>query len=81
MVADVARQITAAVSVPTIGIGAGPDCDSQILVVHDLLALGERLPKHSRQYADLGSAMRQAFAAYKTDVAAGKFPGPGESFR
>jgi 3-methyl-2-oxobutanoate hydroxymethyltransferase len=80
VVANVARQVTAAVAVPTIGIGAGPDCDGQILVMHDLLGLGDRQPKHSRQYADLAAEMRRAFAAYKQDVQAGKFPGREHSF-
>jgi len=80
VVASVARQITASVSVPTIGIGAGPDCDGQVLVAHDLLGLYPRVPKHTRIYADLGDAMRKAFAAYRRDVQEGKFPGPEQSF-
>jgi len=68
VVPEVAGQITRAVRIPTIGIGSGPDCDGQILVVHDLLGLVTRLPKHARRYADLAAEMRRAFAAYKADV-------------
>lgn len=80
-VAEVARQITAAVSVPTIGIGAGPDCDGQILVSNDML--GEFTwftPKHVKRYANLAEEMRQAFAAYKREVESGEFPGKDQSF-
>ncbi len=79
VVANVARQVTAAVPIPTIGIGAGPDCDGQVLVVHDLLGWAVRVPKHARQYANLAAEMRRAFAAYKRDVQAGTFPGSAET--
>jgi 3-methyl-2-oxobutanoate hydroxymethyltransferase len=81
VVASVAEQVTAAVNAPTIGIGAGPQCDGQVLVVHDMLGLYPRVPKHTKAYADLGATMRKAFAAYKRDVEQGKFPGPEQSFR
>jgi 3-methyl-2-oxobutanoate hydroxymethyltransferase len=75
--AAVARRITAAVKVPTIGIGAGPQCDGQVLVIHDLLGLGgDWKPKFVKRYADLGAAAKAAIAEYKREVAAGKFPGP-----
>jgi 3-methyl-2-oxobutanoate hydroxymethyltransferase len=75
--ADVARAITAATAVPTIGIGAGPHCDGQILVLHDMLGLGgPKAPKFVKRYADLGGLARQAVSAYKTEVETGKFPGP-----
>jgi len=80
VVASVAKKVTEAISVPTIGIGAGPHCDGQVLVVHDMLGLYPRVPKHTRTYADLGGQMRKAFAAYKRDVEDGKFPGTAESF-
>jgi 3-methyl-2-oxobutanoate hydroxymethyltransferase len=80
VVASVAGRITNAVQIPTIGIGAGRNCDGQILVVHDMLGLGARFPKHSRRYADVAGQMRMAFAAYKADVQAGRFPGKDESF-
>lgn len=70
------REITQAVSVPTIGIGAGPHCDGQILVTHDLLGLfGEFTPKFVKRYANLGAEMQKAFEAYKDDVEKGTFPG------
>jgi 3-methyl-2-oxobutanoate hydroxymethyltransferase len=80
VVTDVARQVTASVKVPTIGIGAGPHCDGQVLVVHDVLGLSPRIPKHTKVYADLSAAIRKAFAAYKQDVEAGAFPGAEQSF-
>jgi 3-methyl-2-oxobutanoate hydroxymethyltransferase len=80
-VAEVARQITAAVSVPTIGIGAGPACDGQILVVNDMLGLfTEFVPKHVKQYAQLSAEMKRAFAQYKREVADGSFPGREHAF-
>ena len=78
---DVARAITQAVSVPTIGIGAGPDCDGQVLVCYDLFGMfGELHPKFVRHYAELGRAMVQATSQYVSDVRAGKFPSAAESF-
>jgi 3-methyl-2-oxobutanoate hydroxymethyltransferase len=78
---DLARQITEQVAIPTIGIGAGPHCDGQVLVTHDMLGLFEEFrPKFVRQYARLAEAMRQAFQAYIQDVKGGTFPGPEESF-
>lgn len=71
-----ARRITEAVSVPTIGIGAGPHCDGQILVINDMLGLTERPPKFVKRYADLRAAMAQAIARYQADVEGGMFPGP-----
>ena len=77
----VAARVTEAVDVPTIGIGAGPACDGQVLVFHDLLGLGSRTPpKFVRQYADLGSVATAAVAAYAADVRAGRFPGDAESY-
>jgi 3-methyl-2-oxobutanoate hydroxymethyltransferase len=75
VVPAVARQITQAVSVPTIGIGAGPDCDGQVLVLHDMLGLTGRVPKHAKQFAALGEEMRRAFRAYRNEVEQGLFPG------
>lgn len=80
--ASVAARITAELPIPTIGIGAGPDCDGQVLVTPDLLGLFDGFrPKFVRRYAELGASIRQAAAAYLTDVASGAFPGEAESFR
>ena len=74
--APLARAITAAVAVPTIGIGAGPGCDGQVLVVNDMLGIGGPFtPRFVKRYAELGAAMARAFAAYRDDVEAGRFPG------
>lgn len=70
-----AREITRTVSVPTIGIGAGPDCDGQILVVHDMLGLySDITPKFVKRYANLAEEMKRAFEMYKEEVKTGKFP-------
>jgi 3-methyl-2-oxobutanoate hydroxymethyltransferase len=71
--ADLTVRVTEAVSVPTIGIGAGPHCDGQVQVLHDLLGLSLREVKHARQYADVGTAMERAVAAYAADVRANRF--------
>ncbi len=73
--AELAGDITAAVGVPTIGIGAGAACDGQILVTHDILGLFPKFtPKFVKRYAELGSPMREAFAAYRDEVERGEFP-------
>ena len=78
---ELAAEITAAVSVPTIGIGAGPDCDGQILVSHDMLGINEGFkPKFLRLYANLGEQMRGAFEAYIGDVKKSDFPADDESY-
>jgi 3-methyl-2-oxobutanoate hydroxymethyltransferase len=78
---DLAARITEQSPIPTIGIGAGPHCDGQVLVIHDLLGLLEGFqPKFVRQYADLGSEIRSAAAGYVADVSAGRFPEDRESF-
>lgn len=80
--APLAELITRRVSIPTIGIGAGPACDGQVQVYHDLLGLFDAfLPKHARRYADLGATIRDAVAAYVRDVREGAFPTDKESFR
>lgn len=69
------RRITEALSIPTIGIGASPDCDGQILVTEDILGLsGDRIPKFARQFADVGGAIRAAVTQYTTEVREGTFP-------
>jgi 3-methyl-2-oxobutanoate hydroxymethyltransferase len=80
--AELAEKITAAVKVPTIGIGAGAGCDGQILVVHDMLGLFDKIqPKFVKQYADLSSAIKQAVGEYCREVRAGTFPTVEHSFR
>jgi 3-methyl-2-oxobutanoate hydroxymethyltransferase len=75
------EEVTAAVPVPTIGIGAGPSCDGQVLVWHDVLGLYNGLkPKFAKRYAELGEAATTALAAYAAEVRAGKFPGPEHGF-
>ncbi len=79
--ASLAVAVTASVPIPTIGIGAGPGCDGQVLVMHDLLGLDpEWQPRFVRRYADLGREAAHAFAQYADDVRAGKFPSDTESY-
>jgi 3-methyl-2-oxobutanoate hydroxymethyltransferase len=78
---SLAAKITSAVKVPTIGIGAGPRCDGQILVVTDLLGLTEDFrPRFVRRYAALADDVRRAVSAYASDVRAGRFPSKEESY-
>jgi 3-methyl-2-oxobutanoate hydroxymethyltransferase len=79
---ELASQITAALDIPTIGIGAGAGCDGQVLVVNDLLGLFDDFrPRFVRRYAELGTLIRQAARDYVADVRSGSFPGPDETFR
>ncbi|HET9087943.1 MAG TPA: 3-methyl-2-oxobutanoate hydroxymethyltransferase, partial [Acidobacteriaceae bacterium] len=78
---EVAAQITEELAIPTIGIGAGPECDGQILVLHDLLNLTFAPPaKFVRRYADAASVVRSAVETYRKDVATRSFPGDSESY-
>src|SRR5467141_245692 len=78
---ELAAQITRELRIPTIGIGAGPDCDGQILVVHDLLGLAfGQTPKFARQYANVGEIISKAVYEYCDDVRGGTFPSDGESY-
>ena len=77
---EVGRAITDALEVPTIGIGAGPDCDGQVLVFHDLLGFNATVPKFVRRYAELGEAATAAVAAYAADVRSGAFPADAEVY-
>ncbi len=80
--ADLAGEITAALSIPTIGIGAGTACDGQVLVYHDLVGITQGLvPRHVKRYAELGQAVVQAVTRYRDDVREGRFPGPEQTFR
>ncbi len=78
---ELAALITRRLRIPTIGIGAGPECDGQVLVLHDLvgLSLGPHA-KFARRYADLVSTLRQALAEYRKDVVEGRYPDDSESY-
>lgn len=78
---ELAGKITAAVTVPTIGIGAGAGCDGQVLVLPDLLGLNDRFaPKFLKRYAELAGDVRGAVERFASDVRGGKYPGPEHSF-
>ncbi|MCB0986198.1 MAG: 3-methyl-2-oxobutanoate hydroxymethyltransferase [Microthrixaceae bacterium] len=78
---EVAAMVTDTVNVPTIGIGAGPDCDGQVLVYHDVLGIEDRMaPKFVRRYADVKSVSVAAIADYSREVRERTFPGPDESY-
>jgi 3-methyl-2-oxobutanoate hydroxymethyltransferase len=79
--ASLAKRITEAVSIPTIGIGAGPHCDGQVLVLYDLLGLfDEFMPRFVKPYAHLKADALQALRRYKEEVEQGKFPSESESY-
>jgi 3-methyl-2-oxobutanoate hydroxymethyltransferase len=79
---ELAARVTAAVKVPTIGIGAGPQCDGQILVTHDILGLFDDFrPRFAKQYADVGQVVRRAIEAYCGEVRDGSFPATEHGFR
>lgn len=76
-----ARRITMDISIPTIGIGAGPHCDGQVLVIHDILGLCEKYsPKFVKRYADVTSVISEAVSSYIAEVKGGEFPTEGHSF-
>jgi 3-methyl-2-oxobutanoate hydroxymethyltransferase len=77
---ELAAEITASISIPTIGIGAGPECDGQVLVLHDVLGLTPNLYKFAKAYADLRSEVIGALQAYATDVRTSAFPDDAHSF-
>jgi 3-methyl-2-oxobutanoate hydroxymethyltransferase len=79
--ADVARRVTESVALPTIGIGAGPHCDGQVLVVNDLLGITERPPKLAKAYANLREDMARAAGTFASEVEAGTFPGDEHTYR
>jgi 3-methyl-2-oxobutanoate hydroxymethyltransferase len=76
-----AAEITRAVRAPTIGIGASPQCDGQILVTDDMLGVFEWTPKFVRRYADLRGSITDAASRYAADVRAAAFPGDAEVYR
>lgn len=77
-----AEKITKSISIPTIGIGAGAGCDGQVLVYQDMLAMySDMAPKFAKQYAQIGSQMKAAFAAYKQEILDGVFPSEEHTFK
>ncbi|HEX3236732.1 MAG TPA: 3-methyl-2-oxobutanoate hydroxymethyltransferase [Gemmatimonadales bacterium] len=78
---ELAKKISAALTIPTIGIGAGPGCDGQVLVLHDMLGLNEGFnPKFLKRFGALGEAVREAVRAYGAEVRSGSYPGREHSF-
>ncbi len=78
---EVAKIITELVRIPTIGIGSGPDCDGQVLVIHDVLGLYEKFrPKFAKRYLELSTDIVEALTCYKNDVTSSKFPSQEHSF-
>jgi 3-methyl-2-oxobutanoate hydroxymethyltransferase len=75
-----ARKLTEAVTIPTIGIGASPACDGQVLVMEDMLGLSPRVPKFVKRYGDLGPGIDKAIADYAADVRSRAFPGPEHTY-
>jgi 3-methyl-2-oxobutanoate hydroxymethyltransferase len=79
--AELAARVTASLAIPTIGIGAGPDCDGQVLVWQDMAGLSPRTAKFVKRYADVGGVLRQAAQSFAEDVVAGTFPSQDHSYR
>lgn len=78
----ISRKITQALTIPTIGIGAGPHCDGQILVLHDMLGINDRfLPKFVKKYADLAAEAKKGLAAYADEVRQGSFPSDAYEYK
>src|SRR5204863_504276 len=76
-----ASQVTKSLTIPTIGIGAGPACDGQVLVLHDMLGLNDRFSaKFVKRYAALSAEVREAVQLYAAEVREGRYPGPEHSF-
>lgn len=78
--ADLAKEATLTTMIPTIGIGAGPDCDGQVLVLHDILGFGETRPRHNKVYAEIAAGISDAVGRYAEEVRSGTFPTPEQSF-
>ena len=78
---DLGKEISARLSIPTIGIGAGVHCDAQVLVMHDLLGLNDWTPSFVKQYANLGAQTSRAARDYIDDVVNRKFPAAAHTYR
>ena len=78
---ELAKKVSEVISIPTIGIGAGPDCDGQVLVLHDMLGITKDFsPRFLRRYADLGSTIDSSVKAYISDVRNSDFPNKEEGY-
>jgi 3-methyl-2-oxobutanoate hydroxymethyltransferase len=80
MPAELGEDISRSLQIPTIGIGAGPGCDAQVLVIHDVLGITEKPPKLAKAYADLRGTMTAAAEAFVADVASGAFPDEAHTY-
>jgi len=79
---DLARQVSESLTIPTIGIGAGPACDGQVLVIHDILGLCDKYsPKFVKRYADIADTISEGIHHYIEDVKGGQFPTAEHSFK
>ena len=78
--AELSREVTQRISVPTIGIGAGVHCDGQVQVFHDMLGYADKSFKHVKRYAEVGAQIRSAIQDYAEEVRRGDFPGAEQSF-
>jgi 3-methyl-2-oxobutanoate hydroxymethyltransferase len=79
--AELAARVTASLAIPTIGIGAGPDCDAQVLVWQDMAGLSPRVPKFAKRYADVAGVLTDAARAFADEVVGGAYPSPEYSYR
>jgi 3-methyl-2-oxobutanoate hydroxymethyltransferase len=79
--AELAARVTASLAIPTIGIGAGPDCDAQVLVWQDMAGLSPRTPRFVKRYADVSGVLRQAARSFAEEVVTGSFPDEEHSYR
>jgi 3-methyl-2-oxobutanoate hydroxymethyltransferase len=79
--AELAKEVTEAVAVPTIGIGAGPHCTGQVLVLHDMLGINPKTPKFVKRYANVGEVITDAAKAFASEVASGIYPSEEHTYR
>jgi 3-methyl-2-oxobutanoate hydroxymethyltransferase len=79
--ASLGRELSQALHIPVIGIGAGPDTDAQVLVLQDMLGISQRLPKFSKNFLDQNSSIQEAIVAYGNEVRSGAFPAPEHCFK
>ena len=78
---DLGGEVSRALTIPTIGIGAGAECDGQVLVLHDLIGLSFGKPaRFVRRYAEVGETIRRAVSAFRDDVRSGRYPSPAETY-